>query len=332
MICHESTTKRKSGNAGNSRGNRGVVPRAAGFSSLLSLVLLAILAGCGVPSRFVGNEIYQGNFGIPPEVASAALPDSIVVASYNIAFALQVDRAARELLSDPALNKVDILLLQEMDPEGTALLARQLGLYYVYGPAYLHPRHDHRWGTAVLSRWPIVGYDSVILPHSDPLTRNHRRAVAADIAVGDHLLRAVSVHLSTMVVSFEDRLHQATVVSDSLGRVDYPLIIGGDFNSVSGFESRKVGQGMRRWGLREVRLPAGKTVRSRSLDLLGQEAVFDHIFYRGLEPLRSGIAHEFTASDHFPIWAVFTWPGAAGDSRPASLPEPGKAAGQPEHP
>lgn len=281
-----------------------------GILLLITGVMHLGLGGCAGSSDPgpVAREIYQGRHakGLGLNVAEA--PDSLVVVSYNIEFARQTEQAAAELLADPRLKSVDILLLQEMDPQGTEYLAREMGLDYVYAPAYLHSRHDRRWGNAVLSRWPIVDQASVVLPHPNPFSNHHRRAVAADIAIAGRLVRAVSVHLSTVVIPFADRLHQAAVLTDSLGQVGYPLIIGGDFNTGSDVEVTKVGQAMRHAGLQKVRLPAGKTALGGPLDLFDHDLVLDHFFYRGLVPHGSGIGQNFKSSDHLPIWTVFTWP------------------------
>lgn len=272
--------------------------------------VLSLVGGCAsTPGADpISHEVYTGSYSTDRAPVVIDRPDSLVVVSYNIAFSLQPEKAAEELLAEPGLKQVDILLLQEMDAEGSEHVARELGMDFVYGPSYLHPRYDRQFGTAILSKWPIKGHDYVILPHSDPLTKNHRRVMAADVQVGDQLLRLVSVHLSTIVIPLEYRLEQVAAVNDSLGRVDYPAIIGGDFNTVSSVGATKVRQAMRHAGYRQVRLPEGGTADSKMLDHIGQDVVLDHFFYKGLTAGQSGIADHFTASDHHPIWAVFTWP------------------------
>ena len=277
------------------------------FTVVLILLALGGCAGSSDPGP-IAREIYTGKFGHDSIRSGVVLPDSLVVVSYNIAFASETELAAVELLADPRLSKVDILLLQEMNPAGTEYLARELGLNYVHAPAFLHPHHDQRWGSSVLSKWPIESHSSVVLPHPNPFSNNHRRALAADIAIGERRVRAVSVHLATVVIPFEGRLHQVEVLADSLGQVDYPIIIGGDFNTATEFESTKVGQEMRRAKFRRVKLPAGRTAWGGPLDAIGHELELDHFYYRGLIQNQSGIEPGFTASDHFPIWAIFTWP------------------------
>lgn len=274
------------------------------------LIGLALVAGCtGTKDPGpVSREFYLGRFATRPDQGQTAAPDSLLIVSYNIAYAKETERAARELLDHPRLNEVDVLLLQEMDAEQSELLARQLGMDYVYAPAYIHARSERRYGTTVLSRWPITASKGLVLPHPNPFSSNHRRAVAADITVGSHQVRVVSVHLSTIVIALEDRLDQVATLIDSLTEPGMPTIIGGDFNTVSSPGLLDLRQEMRHAGFRQVRLPGGKTAKSRAIDLINYDLVLDHFFYRDLEAGRSGIADAFTASDHLPIWAVFRWP------------------------
>jgi endonuclease/exonuclease/phosphatase (EEP) superfamily protein YafD len=41
--------------------------------------------------------------------------------------------------------------------------------------------------------------------------------------------------------------------------------------------------------------------------IAGQNLILDHIFYRDLQLLDTGIAEEAEASDHLPISALFAW-------------------------
>jgi endonuclease/exonuclease/phosphatase family metal-dependent hydrolase len=295
------------------------------FSTLMMGTLLGLLAAGCSGTRDPGpvaREIHQGWFATNQQEARspAVAPDSLIIVSYNIEYALESELAAAELLAHPQLQQVDILLLQEMDPQGSEYLARELGMDYVHAPAYVHPRHGRRYGTTVLSRWPITDFRSVVLPHPNPFSSNHRRAAAADVQLGPRRLRVVSVHLSTLVIPLEDRLEQVDVLCDSLAQVDFPIIIGGDFNTVSTEGRREVRQHMRHCGFRQVRLPEGQTARSGAMEFLDHDLVLDYFFYRGLKPSRSGIGNQFTASDHYPVWAVFRWPSDIPAQRKPAKP------------
>lgn len=259
----------------------------------------------------MAKNLHQGHYG----GRSGAVPDSIVVVSYNIEYADDIDGAIADLGGDPQLAAADILLLQEMDADGTERLARTLGCNYVYWPAFVHRHHGRVFGTAVLSRWPIVGQDAVVLPHANPVDGHRRLAAAADIVIDNRVLRAVSVHLSTVVVDLEKRLQQIDVIIDSLQTVAGPVIIGGDFNSATDYEGTLFRRSMRKAGYREARLPAGRTASGGPLDWVGYDFVLDYIFSRDLQALETGIVRSTTASDHYPVWAVFRWPPQGDGAR-----------------
>lgn len=296
-----------------------VIPRRFARSIprlFLLCLLLLLLPGCaGTGGFFPGEEhLHRGSFVSAGAMVSATAPDSLTVVSYNIQYGKDIDLALDDLRADPRLRDADIILLQEMDPAGVDTMAQVLGLHYVYYPASVHPHHDRYFGNAVLSRWPIVGQQVLVLPHGNPVNGHRRIAVAADLDVAGRPLRAVSVHLSTMILTPRKRLDQVSAVLDSLTAVDGAMIIGGDFNSETGYDEVHFRRRMRRMGFRRAFIPRESTVRWNPLRLTGLDFVLDHIFYRGLKMWRAGIGREALASDHYPIWAVFGWVGEE-DSR-----------------
>jgi endonuclease/exonuclease/phosphatase (EEP) superfamily protein YafD len=104
--------------------------------------------------------------------------------SFNIEFALHVDSAIAVLASNPALRDADVLLLQEMDENATRRIAEALHLWYIYYPAIFHLRTHRLFGNAVLSRWPIVEDQKIVLPHVSRFVRTQRTATAATIRGG----------------------------------------------------------------------------------------------------------------------------------------------------
>jgi len=58
-------------------------------------------------------------------------------------------------------------------------------------------------------------------------------------------------------------------------------------------------------GQRVVHLPAGPTIANCLKKLPGSTPVLDHLFVRGMRPGANGVVRTTTASDHYPIWAVF---------------------------
>lgn len=239
---------------------------------------------------------------------TAAAPsriDSVTVVSWNIQYSQQVPLAWQEIQADPHLAGADIVLLQEMDPKSSKYLADALGFYYVHGSASVNPHNKRLFGNAVLSRWPIVSDQVLVLPHETLLTGHHRIAVAADIDLGGgRILRAISIHTATMIMDQADRFDQARALGDSLGGLEGLTLIAGDFNTVSDYEGAALRQLMRRLGQKAVRLPPGPTIRNRYRKLPGSTPVLDHIFVHGLAIGSVGVARQTTASDHYPVWAV----------------------------
>lgn len=228
--------------------------------------------------------------GGPPPGAPAASPVALRVVSFNVQYAQQVDRAI-ELLADTPLGGADLVLLQEMDAPGAERVARALGMGYVYYPATVSPTTRRDFGNAVLSRWPIVSDQKILLPHRARLTGTARAATAATIQVGGSAVRVYSVHLGSMAeIGPGSRREQLSTVLADAAR--FPVVvIGGDLND----------HGVGRLAVEDGFLwPTEQGPRTASLGR------WDHIFLKGLVPANgrsSGTVRETRgASDHRPVW------------------------------
>lgn len=274
------------------------------------LLLLLLVLSCGRNPKLSPSEtlLHQGS-------CASAVPtgaDSLTVVSYNVQYSEKIDQAIADLQADPRLREADIYLLQEMDPEGSAAMAQALGCNFVYYPASLHPHHDRLFGNAVLSRWPITDQRLILLPHGHPVTGDRRTATAAEIDVAGRSLLAVSVHIATIILPIDQRMEQATTVRDSIALIDVPIVIGGDFNTVTADERAAVRRVFRQAGFHEARLPEGSTLQWHILRLAGAELILDHILYRRLNLRCTGIGRHAEASDHLPVWATFDFAGPGG--------------------
>lgn len=194
-------------------------------------MVLALLAtsGCQLAHNYSDPDgpRYAGNHASDPTETSA-LPH-IKVVTFNIQYGERYARAHEELSATPDLSGADIILLQEMDAPGTEAIAAALERDYVYYPGSVQRGRD--FGNAVLSRWPIVEDQKLILPHKNPVDGRQRIAVRAVIETPIGTLEAFSVHNETPWLGPRARLEQARAVLNVARRAPAWAIIAGDFNT-----------------------------------------------------------------------------------------------------
>ncbi len=263
----------------------------------LPVALVAVLAACRSAINYptpTGSR-YAGVAPVP----DTSSVDSIRIVTFNVEFGRHPVRAAEMIDSVPGLKGADIVLLQEMDAPGAASVAHALGLGYVYYPATVYPLTRRDFGDAVLSRWPVVSDERVVLPHRGRIMHTEREAVGVTLMVGGRErvpVRVYSLHLGTLGdVGPGARRDQLRAVLDDAE--PYPLvIIGGDFNSSSAPNQA---------------LPRGflwPTKGGPRTALLGR---IDHILVRGFvlpDSNFTGTGVNGGASDHRPVWLVVKLP------------------------
>jgi endonuclease/exonuclease/phosphatase family metal-dependent hydrolase len=240
---------------------------------------------------------FQGTYAIPPATFDAEL----VIVSWNIHFGEAVETALVELEQANSEERIDVLLLQEMDQDGTATLAAALGMNYVYFPASIHSHHRRNFGNAVLSRWPIVESNKLILPYRNPKNGQMRIAVRAVLAVNGVRLPVYSVHTETYWLGPIARRGQIAALAEALAAEPGPVIVGGDFNTLTQRSVRRLHDQLNAVGL--VAAGAGETVRMGPFGFM-----LDHIFTRGFSVDSSTIAADTAASDHLALTATLEWP------------------------
>ncbi|HEV2672310.1 MAG TPA: endonuclease/exonuclease/phosphatase family protein [Gemmatimonadales bacterium] len=261
----------------------------------LLLVVLAAAAGCQHTLNYP-SPLGPRYAGTPAHPAPAAPAGVLRVVTYNVQYGQHIDRAINVLSTRTPLPGADVIVLQEMDAEGTRRIAEALGMSWVYYPAVVHSkaaRHD--FGNAVLSRWPIVGDAKLLLPRQVGPRHAQRIATAVTILVDTLKVRVYSAHLGTITeIRPSKRREQAhTIHADAEA---YPfVIVAGDMNS-HGIGKEFVADGYQ-W-------PTEHNGFTR--------AVFnwDHVFLKGFAPApgkvkSTGIVRDtLHASDHDPVWAV----------------------------
>ena len=258
------------------------------------MCLVGLCNACALAENYLDPDgpRYSGNYAQELDAASD-LPDLKIV-TFNIKFGREYERAGDELLADSQLSTADILLLQEMDAVSTDSLAQRLGMNYVYYPGSVH--HDEDFGNAVLSRWPIVDDEKLILPHLAFFNRLQRTATVATLDVNGTRVRVYSMHLATRFnLAPWKRREQMAAILDDAAEHDR-VIIGGDLNST---------------GLSRTAVERGFTWPTRDVPPTIAFFRWDHVYYRGLEAALLGAGTVWdnrNASDHAPVWVRLALP------------------------
>jgi endonuclease/exonuclease/phosphatase family metal-dependent hydrolase len=287
-----------------------------------ALVAALVLLGGGACARAriypdPTGPAYSGSFA-PDQEAGEGEPAALRIVTFNVEYALRVDRALAALREHPALAGADLVALQEMDAAGTEAVARGLRLNYAYFPASVHPKHLRDVGNAVLTPWPIVRSYKLPLPHLSRGLGQARLATVAVVRVMGREIRAYSLHLgSPLGASPGQRREQLEVVTRDAAGAGEPVVVAGDFNSAS------IGERMAAAGYDWITRGVGPSTKHLS---------YDHVFVKGLVSARTraGVARDVReASDHRPVWALLLgprWaeldPRAASETRSPVAPPP----------
>lgn len=238
---------------------------------------------------------FSGNFAekIPN------LSETLTVISYNIAYGEKVDQALLEIREIQSRNELDILLLQEMDEAGTERMARELQMNYVYYPATVEPKYRKNFGNAVITKWPIVNSQKIILPHMSLSDRMKRIATRATIRVCDFEIYAYSLHTEPVFILPRFKENQCTAVLNDIPADAKFTIIAGDYNSFTQINIERLEKYYQQAGFVRVSKGCGHTFAR-----FGIKVPPDHIFTKGFVVQEAGKVADATASDHLPVWVT----------------------------
>lgn len=275
--------------------------RSPGLWSV-SLVLILSLAIAG--GAWMTNVGQMQNFSEPDAPlylggeadASGPLDGELMVVTYNIRYGEDIEAAIEELQSPELPADVDVLLLQEMDLAGVRRIADALGMSFAFAPASVHTHHDQQFGNAVLSRWPIVDAEKIILPHNHPLTNQMRAATRATLDVGEFELPVYSVHTETIMTLPGHRQDQYDALASHVSATADYVIAGGDFNTVTAGQVGDLAGLMAEAGMQHASAGSGPTVARFNVP-----AQADHIFSKRFEIVDVGVI-DGNASDHALLW------------------------------
>ena len=270
----------------------------------LMLFLGASLTGCTGPFYFINYSLSN-----TPRYSSTVNPpykntyrEKIKVVSYNIKHSARIKEAIDLLKNHEDLADADILLLQEMIPSAVEKIATDLNYNYIYYPAVLHPILHANFGNAILSKWPITFDENIIFPPIKEKSR-HRVAVAAKLKINGQNVLVYSLHMGVFMKPGQ-RSQQIQGIIDAIDQDIEYCIIAGDFNTIKQKDQDGVIKTFSESGFEHATSNVDWTYKHWYL--MNYKSVFDHIFVRGSEILRSGKVDDRTPSDHLPVWMEFS--------------------------
>ncbi len=273
------------------------------FLTLGTILISALTAsGCSLAKYGINYtqtiEPRYANFEISE--ATASQNTTIRAVTYNIRFAKKIDEAVDILSSHPELAGADILLLQEMDERGVEQIARRLGYNYVYYPAVFHPIPQQNFGNAILSKWPILRDDKIILPDDEADDKKLQRiAASALLDVNGHNVLVFSIHMHISLKPFVRSFQMKRILNSVPDNVEH-CIVAGDFNTFTQVGYYAVLTPMEENGFELATKELGWTYRYWYT--ANRKFALDHIFTKNFETVNAGKIIDRSASDHIPVW------------------------------
>jgi len=207
-----------------------------GVLALVALMLVG--SACASPSDHapISTAPKEDPATAASETDSSSAPLTLRVGSYNIAHGRECGFDMRTLAADIVDRQLDVVGLQEVDvgcsrselADQIALLSEYTALpYYSFTEAVSLPGangSDGRYGTAILSRYPLQSAASHSLPSGK---YEPRKMGCAMIEIGDRIIHLYNTHLS--YENADLRRTQLEELADRT-RTEHLVIVTGDFN------------------------------------------------------------------------------------------------------
>ena len=210
------------------------------------------------PVTAIYNVVSLALIAVPflSQVPFAKGPDGqapFTVATYNVRAFFQLPDAERRIAEWAETEKIDVLLMQEVRGEVLSALPNSYP-HRVYAPKW------EGFSVAIYSKYPILQHEALVFESVPGEGYSRRSALWADIVIEGDTLRVLNVHLGStgvrdgdMSVDPEDELWdkgqnvaRKIAASDRVRGLQgreiirwvqespYPVVLGGDFNSVTG--------------------------------------------------------------------------------------------------
>lgn len=197
----------------------------------------------------------------------------------------------------------DLVALQELDSVTSRsgqifqlkALAEMLDMYYYYGKAI--PYQGGGYGVGILSKYPISEMKTITLPSVPDFQGETRVLALVRVTLPDgNEIYFGSTHLD--VTMEENRLLQTTEIATIAGKLNAPVIIGGDFNSTDD-----------KAPMTELfqYFTDASTIKGPTIPVINPKRRIDYIVYRKSNDFEVLSEKVLTAdnfgSDHLPFWA-----------------------------
>ena len=243
-----------------------------------------------------------------------AAPATLSVASYNILGAGSRFGGGYDLSrvsGDLAAWDVDVAILQEVYRKGgdparkdqPAQLGAALDMAYAFGFNARKGPHTE-YGTAILSRYPIVDRANTLLPNRNGLEQ--RGVLRATIEVGGRNVDVFDTHLQPGAddLKVTQARSVADVISGRRAATGNPALLGGDFNSIPTGNPAAPLTAVLRDTWAAVGVGSGFTHPARR-----PNARIDRLYHSaGLTPVSTTVRPS-KASDHNAVSATYRLPG-----------------------
>lgn len=287
-----------------------IVPRRGAETDSSKLIVASYNIRYGVGRHLISSGLSRRagiNF---PRARTRAIADNL-------------NTAAQAFCNGALMPPVDILALQEADRETkragglhvASELAQKLELSWVHAPSGLPrgvPPKKRQWwldfeeqielydsgdtGVALLSRLPLAEVTRIDLPWHECAWRP-RLAIGATISQAGQKLRVLNAHIDPHSGA-QGQLEQLEVLMDQAEHFNGPIVVLGDFNTLS---KQKCLETRRFFEARGFATPLPTGTATWRGALLRLHA--DWVFVRGVAVNQWGVARPLNVSDHWPIWA-----------------------------
>jgi endonuclease/exonuclease/phosphatase family metal-dependent hydrolase len=270
------------------------------------LLFVTYLLSCGTVQVYknAGEPVFFSNNIHSPGTEQV---DTLNVVTFNIAKAEKIQLAISELRSFADTKRIHIYLLQEMDEKGVEAIAKELGLNYLYIPIVYNKMIKKNIGNAILTTGTIERPEKLILPHSKWVNNRSRHVTIGEVTIDQRKILVYSVHTETVMMSRKNRMDQTdTIIKNAslqLGNYKY-MVIGGDFNTLFSKDGRLVVEKFNSKSFHWSSTAAGSTA-SAFFGLIKPR--LDYLFTAGLNVINAGKIEGSKSSDHYPVFATFTF-------------------------